>query len=156
MQKIAIITVGKLKEKWWQEAQLEYVKRLKPIFKLEIVEVPPEPTSNTVSASASMKAEGKRILKRLSDDAFVIALERSGEEFDSPKLAAKLAEIGSRGDALTLVIGGSEGIDSAVLSRVDLKWSLSRLTFIHEMARVILLEQLYRSHCIMSGKKYHK
>lgn len=156
MQKIQIITVGKLKEKWWQEAQIEYVKRLGSAFKLDISEVTPEPTSSTVSSEQSMRAEGSKILKRLPENSYVIALERTGREFDSPTLAAKLAELDSRGQGLTLVIGGSEGLDAAVLERADLKWSLSKLTFIHEMARIILLEQLYRSHCIMTGKKYHK
>jgi 23S rRNA (pseudouridine1915-N3)-methyltransferase len=156
MSKIILLCVGKLKEKWWAAAQEEYAKRLAPVMRVEIIEVAPEPTSATLSPEQSMRAEGERLMKRIDDDAFVVALERTGRELSSSELADKLLEPMSRGRQVVFVIGGSEGLAEAVLKRADYKWSLSQLTFVHEMARVIVLEQIYRATMIRAGRKYHK
>ncbi len=156
MTKVSLICVGRLKDNWWINAQAEYLKRLKPFLHIDIMEVSPEPTSSTTSSKQSMRCEGERILKRISERACVIALERTGRELSSEEIAKKIEEVGDAGRHLIFVIGGSEGLDDEVLGRANFKWSLSKLTFLHEMARIITLEQIYRSQCIVTGKKYHK
>lgn len=156
MLKCVVYAVGKLKETWWREAQEEYLLRLKPSMKMEVVEVEAEALGSTVSAAQAMRAEGARLLKRVPDDACVIALERTGQLLSSTELAALLGRAGGAGHAIAFLIGGSAGLDAAVLSRADAKISFSKLTFTHEMARVLLLEQLYRVTAILSGKPYHR
>lgn len=156
MLKMTLLAVGGLKESWWREAQEEYRRRLAPFAKLEIVEVEPMPTTATVAAAKSMAVEGERLAKRLSGDALVVALERGGKEWSSEEVAAFLAEAEASGQPVAFVVGGSEGLAPEVLARAQRKWSLSRLTFPHEMARVVLLEQVYRGFCIKAGKAYHK
>lgn len=155
MLKLKIIAVGKLKEPWWREAQAEFAKRLSPMAKLTVEEVEASPITASVSAAASMAEEGRWILQKMPRGAWIAALDRAGKRISSEKLAELLATEGGTGRELCLVIGGAAGLDPAVLDRADARISLSDLTFTHEMARIILLEQLYRAACISSGKKYH-
>ena len=155
MFKVTIIAVGNLKESWWKEAQAEFLRRLAPFAKIEIVEIEPEPFGGTVTAEQLMRREGDRILKRLSSDGFVIAMERTGKQVSSPEFARLLTEEGGTGTELTVIVGGAAGLDPAVLAAARKKLSMSAMTFTHEMARVFLLEQLYRAMTIIAGKTYH-
>jgi len=155
MHKISILAVGKLKEAQWQAAQREFTLRLAPFSKLEMVEVAAESITDTAGAARSMRLEAERLLGRLQPGDFVVALDRGGKQLSSENFAAFLDEAGGSGRRLVFVIGGAAGLDAAVLKRADKKISLSEMTFTHEMARVFLLEQIYRAETILAGKKYH-
>lgn len=149
------MAVGSVKEKHWREALDEYLKRLKPYMKVAVMEVAAEPFGGTVTAAQSMAAEGERLLKRLPDGALVFALERTGKELSSPEFAELLTREGGAGAHLVFIVGGTAGLDPTVLAKVQRKISISKMTFTHEMARVFLLEQLYRAATIIAGKSYH-
>ena len=158
--KISILTVGKIKEKYLRDAIAEYSKRLSRYCKLEIIEVADEKTpdnaSETVEDSIRSK-EGERLLKYIKDDAFVITLEIAGEQLTSEKFAEKINNLGIRGPShIQFVIGGSIGLGKEILKRSDYALSFSKMTFPHQLMRVILLEQIYRSYRIISGEPYHK
>ena len=158
--KITCITVGKIKETYYTDAVKEYSKRLSRYCKLEIIELPDEKTPDGASQAqetAIKNREGERILKPIREDAYVIALAIEGQAPDSVGLSQKLERLGIGGTShVTFVIGGSLGLSSLVLKRADEKLSFSRMTFPHQLMRVILLEQLYRSFRIMKGEPYHK
>lgn len=158
--KITCVAVGKIKEAYYSEAVKEYAKRLSRYCKLEIVELPDEKTPDGVSAAeeaAILEREGERILKALREDAYVIVLAIEGKALDSVELSGKIERLGIRGVShITFVIGGSLGLASAVMRRADEALSFSRMTFPHQLMRVILLEQIYRSFRIMKGEPYHK
>ena len=158
--KITLITVGKLKESYWRDAVGEYSKRLSRYVKLEIIEVADEKTPETMSAieEESIKSkEGERILAKLRDDAYVITLEIKGNRLDSESLAEKIGKLGLSGKShITFIIGGSLGLSECVMSRSDYALSFSDMTFPHQMMRVILLEQIYRSYRIINKEPYHK
>ena len=157
--KITCITVGKIKETYYTDAVKEYSKRLSRYCKLEIIELPDEKTPDGASQAqetAIKNREGERILKAIREDAYVIALAIEGQAPDSVGLSQKLERLGIGGTShVTFVIGGSLGLSSLVLKRADEKLSFSRMTFPHQLMRVILLEQLYRSFRIMKGEPYH-
>ncbi len=155
MYKIAVLAVGKLKEDHWREAQREFLLRLAPFAKLEVVETAAEPITGTAGAASSMRTEGDRLLARLPKDAFVVALDRLGKKTTSEGLAGLIRDEGGAGRQVVFVIGGAAGLDQRVLDAADRRLSLSDLTFTHEMARIFLLEQVYRSMTILAGKKYH-
>jgi 23S rRNA (pseudouridine1915-N3)-methyltransferase len=155
MYRLTVICVGKLKERHWREAQDEYLKRLATNAKSEVVELEPEPLGATVTPALSMRAEGQKILKRLPKDAFVVVMDKGGRPLDSVKFAEFFREQGDGGRHLVFIIGGAAGIDPAVMEEADAKLSLSAMTFTHEMARIFLLEQIYRAMTIISGKAYH-
>ncbi len=158
--KISIVCVGKIKEKYLTMAIDEYSKRLSRYCKLEIIELPDEKTPDNASAAEELqikKKEGERILKNIKDSAYVIALAIDGKMLSSEELAQKMQELGVKGEShLVFVIGGSLGLDSDVLDRADYKLSFSRMTFPHQMMRMILLEQIYRGYRINLGEPYHK
>lgn len=158
--KITIITVGKLKEKYLKQAVEEYKKRLSRYCKLEIIEVPDEKTPDNSSISQEMmikQKEGERILRFVKDDAYVIALAIDGKQLSSEELAEHIGKLGVQGKShITLIIGGSIGLSDEVLARSNYKLSFSMMTFPHQLMRVILLEQVYRSYRIMNGEPYHK
>ena len=154
--KISILTVGKIKEKYLRDAIAEYSKRLGRNCKLEIIEVSDDNASETVE-EAIRKKEGERLLKYIRDDAFVITLEIAGEQLTSEKFAKKINTLGIRGVShIQFVIGGSIGLGKEVLARSDYALSFSKMTFPHQLMRVILLEQIYRSYRIINGEPYHK
>lgn len=158
--RITLITVGKIKEKFYVQAIQEYCKRLSRYCKLEIVEVADEKTpdhaSETVETQIKDK-EGERILKALKDDSYVIALAIEGKMRSSEELAARIEQLGIGGEThLVFIIGGSLGLSKAVLDRADEKLSFSAMTFPHQLMRVILLEQIYRSYRIIHNEPYHK
>ena len=157
---IDIVCVGRIKERYLTDAIAEYSKRLSRYCKLDIIEVADEKTPEHASAGVDrqIKAkEGERIAKHLKDGAFVIALAINGKQLSSEELAAKINDLGLRGTShIQLVIGGSIGLDEAVLKRADYKLSFSKMTFPHQLMRVILLEQIYRAYKINSHEPYHK
>lgn len=158
--KITLITVGKIKEKYLKDAIAEYTKRLSKYCKLDIIEVSDEKTpdhaSETVEDQIRSK-EGERILKHIKDDAFVITLEIKGKQLTSEELADKIDMLGIQGIShIVFVIGGSIGLGQDVLNRSNYALSFSKMTFPHQLMRVILLEQIYRSYRIINREPYHK
>ena len=158
--KITIISVGKIKEKYFEDAIKEYSKRLSKYCKLNFIEVKDEKTkenASSVEEDLVKETEGKRILDKISDSSKVIALAIEGKKFDSEELAKELESMRVSGTSdLTFIIGGSLGLHKSVLDRADLKLSFSKMTFPHQLMRVILLEQIYRSFRIINNEPYHK
>lgn len=158
--KITILTVGKIKEKFYIEAVNEYAKRLSRYCKLDIVQVTDEKTSENcsdVELDLVKKKEADRILKHISDDSYVITLEILGKQMDSLELSEKINKLGIQGTShIIFVIGGSLGLHKTVSDRADFKLSFSKMTFPHQLMRVILLEQIYRSYRIINNQPYHK
>ncbi len=158
--KITILCVGKIKEKFFTMAIEEYAKRLSRYCKLEIIEVADEKTDENASEAEEKmvkQKEGERLLKQIKDGAYVIALAINGKQLDSVELSQKIEKCGVMGCShIVFVIGGSLGLDERILNRADYKLSFSNMTFPHQLMRVILLEQIYRSYRIMNGEPYHK
>ena len=158
--KITIITVGKIKEKYLRDAIAEYSKRLNKYCKLDILEVADEKTPDHASAIVEDQIrdkEAERIQKYLKDDAYVITLEIGGKMLDSVEFSQKLEQLGIQGKShIIFVIGGSIGLGNEILKRSDFAISFSKMTFPHQLMRVILLEQIYRSYRIMNHEPYHK
>lgn len=158
--KITILCVGKIKEKFYRDAVAEYCKRLGRYCKLEIIEVADEKTPDGVSETVEnqiREKEGERILAKIKDGAYVIALAIDGKMRDSMELAKHVEQLGIQGKSqIVFVIGGSLGLSEEVLKRADEKLSFSKMTFPHQLMRVILLEQVYRSYRIVNGEPYHK
>ena len=158
--KITLITVGKIKETYLKQAIVEYTKRLGKYCKLEIVEVADEKTPDHASAmmeNVIRAKEAERILKHVKEDAYVITLEIDGTQLSSEELAEKIEKLGVQGIShIVFIIGGSIGLGEEVLQKSDYALSFSKMTFPHQLMRVILLEQIYRSYRIMSGEPYHK
>lgn len=158
--RITICCVGKVKEKFYCQAIDEYSKRLSRYFKLEVKEVADEKTPDNASDTVNdiIKAkEGERLLSCIKDEAYVIALAIDGKMLDSVQLSQKIDNLGISGKSdIVFVIGGSLGLDKRVLDRADFKLSFSPMTFPHQLMRVILLEQIYRSYRIMKNEPYHK
>lgn len=158
--KITILAVGKIKEKYLKDAIAEYSKRLSRYCKLDIIEVADEKTPDNASLAVEnsiRQKEGERILKQIKEDAYVIALAIDGKMLASEEMAEKIDMFGIGGTShIIFVIGGSIGLNEEVLRRADYKLSFSKMTFPHQLMRVILLEQIYRSYRIISGHAYHK
>lgn len=158
--KITVLCVGKVKEKFFTDAIKEYSKRLSRYCKLEIVEVADEKTPDGASeliVSQIKEKEAERMEKYLPDSAYVIALAIEGKKLTSEKLAEKIDSLGISGTShLVFLIGGSLGMSDRLLKRADYLLSFSDMTFPHQLMRVILLEQVYRSYRIIHGEPYHK
>ncbi|MDC6327167.1 23S rRNA (pseudouridine(1915)-N(3))-methyltransferase RlmH [Staphylococcus auricularis] len=158
--KITILSVGKLKEKYWKQAIAEYEKRLSAYTKVELIEVPDEKAPENMSDKEieQVKAkEGDRLLGKIKPQQTVITLEIEGNMLTSEKLAQNLDQRMTQGQSdFVFVIGGSNGLHQDVLARSDYALSFSKMTFPHQMMRVILLEQIYRAFKIMKGEAYHK
>lgn len=158
--KITLITVGKIKEKYLKDAIAEYSKRLSRYCKLEIVEVADEKTPDNASGTvedAIRDKEGERILKYIKEDAYVITLEIAGKMLTSEEMAEKIEKLGVQGTShIIFIIGGSIGLGKEILKRSDYALSFSKMTFPHQLMRVILLEQIYRSYRIINHEPYHK
>ena len=158
--KITVVTVGKIKEVYLKDAISEYAKRLSKYCKLDIIEVADEKTPEHASELMEdniRSKEAQRILKHIKEDAFVITLEICGKQISSEELADKIETLGIQGTShIIFVIGGSIGLGKEVLQRSNYALSFSKMTFPHQLMRVILLEQLYRSYRIINGEPYHK
>lgn len=160
MQRVTILCVGKLKEKFYIDAAAEYVKRLQRHCKLELIELPEQRLPDDPSPAEIQKAlrtEGGAIRERLPKGGAVIALCIEGRPCSSQELSRRMAEFGVQGKTqLTFLIGGSVGLDEDLKRQADWRLSMSPMTFPHHMARIMLLEQIYRAYQIAGGTKYHK
>ena len=153
--RITIIAVGKLKERWWRDAADEYLKRMRPYATVEVIEIPDRDV--TGDEARAVAEEGAGILRALDADSYVVALDAAGTLQDSVGFSKELAEHGLSGRShLTFVMGGSAGLAPDVRSRADAAMSLGRMTLPHQLARVVLLEQLYRAFKIMRREPYHR
>lgn len=158
--KITVLCVGKIKEKYFTLGIDEYAKRLSRYCKLEIIEVPDEKTPDNASENEELQIkakEGDKLLRYIKDNAYVIALAIEGKMLTSEELSEKMEQLGINGDSnVVFVIGGSLGLNKRILDRADYKLSFSKMTFPHQMMRMVLLEQVYRGYRIMKGEPYHK
>lgn len=157
---VQILSVGKIKEKHWALAIEEYKKRLTPYAKVQVIEVSDEKAPENLSAIEAQQVkdkEGARLLALVKQDTYVIALNIQGKQLSSEQLATRIEELGINGHShLTFIIGGSLGLSDDVEERADLNLSFGSMTFPHQLMRVILLEQIYRSFKIIRGEPYHK
>lgn len=157
--KIKIVAVGKLKEKYLVTGVQEFVKRLQPYCSLEIVEVAEGvlvDNPSTAQLNSHFLQEGERVLKHIPDRAHVFLLDLHGEQFSSEGLSAKLDALSVNGySCFVFVIGGAFGVGTNLQTRANSRWSFSKLTFTHQMIRLLLVEQIYRTFKISKGEKYH-
>lgn len=158
--KITLVTVGKIKERYFEDAIKEYSKRLSRYCRLEMIQVADEKTpdgAGTALENQIREKEGQRILSNIREGAFVVALAIEGRMLSSEELASKLQRLGVDGTShIIFVIGGSLGLSGEVMRRADYALSFSPMTFPHQLMRVVLLEQIYRSFRIGAGEPYHK
>lgn len=155
MIKITIISVGKLKEKYWQQSVDEYVKRLKPYVKLNFINLTEEKINDVSNIDNILAVEVEKIIKSIPKHSRVISLVKEGKNYDSEALAKKINQWSEFGKEITFIIGGPLGLSEKVLSHSDENISLSKMTFTHQMAKVILMEQIYRGIMIQRGQTYH-
>lgn len=160
MQTVNIICIGKIKEKYWTDAIREYAKRLSPFCKFNIIELDEEKVNsnpNEAQIKGILEAEGKRIISKLSKNSYIIPMCIEGKQLSSTELADKMSDVALSGkSSIDFIIGGSWGLSDEVKMKADFKLSMSKMTFPHQMARVVLCEQIYRSFEINSNGKYHK
>lgn len=154
--KLRLVCVGKLAESWQRDAADDYAGRLQRYFPLEIVELKEEKGGRKGDVAGLLRREGERILEKIPPQSYVVVLDERGRQLGSEQLAEQLAaEMLHGGRDWCLVIGGPYGLDPALRQRADLLLSLSKMTFTHQMARLFLLEQLYRSGTILRNEPYH-
>ena len=159
MRLIKIIAVGRIKEKYLTDAIHEYVKRLTRFCKFEIVEVEDEKMPREASPAqilAGIKVEGDRVKTRISDRAFVIVMDVKGNEMNSETLAERLSDAVDSFPEIVFIIGGSAGLHPDLIRLADIRLSMSKLTFPHQLARLILTEQIFRAFKIINHEIYHK
>ena len=159
MLSIRIICVGKFKEKYWEAASAEYIKRLGAYCSISVTELREEKLPANASAADErrvIEAEGESILSKLGKGDFVIALDLRGKELSSEEFAEKIRETAFTHSTIDMIIGGSLGLSGDVVRRADLRMSFGRITLPHQLARVVLLEQIYRAFKINAGETYHK
>lgn len=158
--KITILCVGKVKEKFYREALSEFEKRLSRYCKLQIIEVADEKTpdqASEIEVAQIKEKEGERLLKSIKEDGYIICLAIDGKQLDSVELSDKIGRLGVNGTShIYFIIGGSLGLADQVLQKADYRLSFSKMTFPHQLMRVILLEQIYRGYRIMNHEPYHK
>ena len=156
---MALVCMGRLKEKYWRDAAAEYEKRLTRFGRWETIELPdlPEPANSSPAIEEQIKKkEGEAILARIREGDLVVCLCIDGQQMDSVRLSRRLTELSDTGRRVVFVIGGSLGLADAVVARAQLRLSFSPMTFPHQLARVMLLEQVYRAMKIAAGERYHK
>lgn len=159
MLNIKIICVGKLKEKYWQDACAEYLKRLGTYCNVNVIEVKEAKLPAGASPADEKKvveAEGNNILEKISKADYVIALDVKGKEISSEEMAGRLSDISFSHSSIAYLIGGSLGLSDEVKKRADARLSFGRITLPHQLARVVALEQIYRAFKINAGETYHK
>ena len=155
--KIKIIALGKIKEKFLKDGIEEFMKRLTPYATVEIIELNPIEIKDENLTDKILAEEGEKILAQIKDTSYVITLEICGKQLSSEDFAEKINDISRSGiSELIFVIGSSCGLADSVSKRADFKLSMSRMTFLHQFARLILVEQIYRAFKILKGEKYHK
>lgn len=157
---IKIIACGKLKEKWMKEGIAEYIKRIRPYDKIEVIEVLDEkaPETNSAAENEQVKiVEGQRLLKNVRDDEYLILLDLAGQDIDSVALANKIQDCYNHARSrINFVIGGSLGLSRELIARADFRWRISKATFPHQLCRILVVEQIYRSFRILHNEPYHK
>ena len=159
MIQLTIVTVGTLKESYLKEAVDEYKKRLSQYARVDEINLKEEKIQNEDDATEvarALSSEGERIIAALPKDAYKIALCVEGKQYDSPALATLIGSMIDEGGKIALIIGSSHGLSEKVKSACQVRLSFSKLTFPHQLMRVVLFEALYRSFTILAGKKYHK
>ena len=159
MTHLTLISVGTLKEDYLKDAVAEYKKRLSQYANIDEINIKEEPIKNENSSTEIARAldtEAEKIISAMPKDSYKIALCVEGRQFDSPALAEIISNANDGTGKITLVIGSSHGLSEKVKSECKLRLSVSKMTFPHQLMRVILLEALYRSFTIIAGKKYHK
>ncbi len=159
MLRVTLITLGRLKEPYLREAVSEYTKRLQSLCRLEVIELSPAPLPDRPSAAqidAALEAEARKIEEKLPSGAKLIPLCIEGKLLSSEDFSARLESAGMEGGSIAFVIGSSYGLSDRIKRRADLRLSLSPMTFPHQLARVLLLEQIYRGLKILAGGTYHK
>lgn len=155
--KIKIIALGKIKEKFLKEGIDEFLKRLTPYASVEILELSPIEIKDENLTDKILVQEGEKILSHIKQNSYVITMEINGANLSSEDFSKKLEEIGNQGyNELVFIIGSSCGLAPTVSSRADFKLSLSKMTFLHNFARLLLVEQIYRAFKIQKGETYHK
>ncbi len=155
--KIKIIALGKIKEKFLKEGIEEFLKRLKPYAQVEIAELMPIEIKDENLTSKVLDEEAEKILSNIKQDSYVITLEILGKQLSSEEFASKIEEITNSGiSELVFVIGSSCGLSPKVSQRADFKLSISKMTFLHQFARLLLVEQIYRAFKILKNETYHK
>lgn len=155
--KIKIIALGKIKEKFLKDGIDEFTKRLTPYTSFEVTELIPTEIRDENLIQKTLEEEGKKILSLIKDSSYVITMEIQGKQFSSEEFASKINEISISGTSeLVFIIGSSHGLSPEVSKRADCKMSISKMTFLHQFARLILIEQIYRAFKIINGEKYHK
>lgn len=157
--KITIISAGKLKESYLREGIAEFSKRLRPFTQLDIIELNEEKMPDAPSPAEKEKillAEGQRLLKRVPANDFLFVLDVYGKQISSEELALKISDLGLNGKSnLSFIIGGAFGLSAELREKADMKISFSRMTFTHQMVKLLLVEQIYRAFKINRGEKYH-
>ncbi|SHE86565.1 23S rRNA (pseudouridine(1915)-N(3))-methyltransferase RlmH [Clostridium fallax] len=157
---ITVITVGKLKEKYLKQAIYEYSKRLSRYCKLDIIELSDEKTPDNASEKEELQIkekEGNLILSKIKDTMYVVAMDLKGKQITSEEFASFIDNCGVTGNSnIAFIIGGSLGLSEQVLNRANYKLCFSKMTFPHQLFRVMLLEQIYRGFRIIKGEPYHK
>lgn len=157
---IRIAAVGRIKEKWMREGIADYLKRIQPYEKTEIIEVEDEkaPESNSDAENEKVKTtEGSKLLKQIRDTDYVVLLDLAGKEMDSISLSKHIESVHTRGyNRIVFVIGGSLGVSRELIARAEFRWKLSVNTFPHQLCRIIVLEQIYRAFRILHHEPYHK
>ena len=159
MLSVNIICVGKLKEGYWRDAVEEYSKRMRPLCRLNIIELPEERTGDNPSRaeiSRTVSAESDRILSKLGKGDYTIAMCVEGKNISSEEMSRRMDEISLSHSTVNWIIGGSWGLSDTLKARADFRLSIGRMTFPHQLCRVMLLEQIYRAFQIGRGTKYHK
>ena len=159
MMKITLISLGKLKESYLRDAAAEYIKRLSRFCMFSAVELEPQKLPERPSEaliSSALDAEAEMILKKIPDNAFVVALCVEGKPLSSEELAKRVEKLSSEGRQIVFIIGSSFGLSERVKRRADMRLSVSAMTFPHQLFRIMLLEQIYRAFQINSGSEYHK
>ncbi len=154
---ITIIAVGKIKETYFKDSISEYLKRLNSYCNLKIIEIPNEPILDEKNYEKYKDIEAKKILQYLNLSSYIIALEIQGKQLDSVSFADKIKSVSNDGiNELTFIIGGANGLNEVVLKEAHFKLSFSKMTFTHQMTRVILIEQIYRAFKILNNENYHR
>ena len=157
--KITIVTAGKLKERYLSQGIGEFLKRLTPFAQMKIVEIHEEKMKENPSEAEKQKTlslEGERLLRQVPDGSYLIVLDVYGKELSSEELAARMEQLGLQGrSSITFLIGGAFGLSKEVRAAADELLSFSRMTFTHQMVRLLLVEQIYRAFKINRGEKYH-
>lgn len=155
MYLFTLLTVGKLRQTFWRDAQSEYLKRLKTYARCSVREVGETRFRDSTDRQRVIQEEGRALISKIPSQGSVCALSPEGTSMTSERFADFIERTGDSGNPITFVIGGPLGLSDEITSKADMILSLSALTFTHELARIVLLEQLYRAMAILHGKKYH-